>query len=163
MSTYLVLTIIGSLWFSIGLAIFLRLFNIPPSLSETYYNLEKTRKKNGAFFYLYLIVTVFLLLPPMVQVAQYWGFLCGVGLAFVGAAPAFKSDQKYIHFIGAIVSAISSIFILIVIKKWWVLFIITAIVAGLSIWTKTYKSSLTFWLEMIAFYSLFLGLLIFFI
>ena len=139
-------------------------FGIPSSLSESYYILEKESKDLGALFYLFLLITVFVLVIPMIEATGFWGFICGAGLLFVGAAPAFKSDdQKYIHIIGAAVSAISAFIQLIVMHKLLCLLPVIVIVTILSLVTKTYKSSLVFWLEMIAFYSLFPGLILFYI
>lgn len=164
MNIYLILSIIGIIWFSIVLAILVKMFNLPPSLSETYYNLENKKKSMGILFYVYLIITIIILIAPIVEAAHLWGFLCAAALGFVGAAPAFKSkEHKYIHFISTIISAIASLIVLILIHKIWVALIVFGIVIGLAIWTKTYKSSLVFWLEMIAFYSLMIGLIIFFI
>lgn len=164
MNTYLILSIVGTAFFSAVLALFIIWFKLPPSLSETYYNLEKKHKGWGAFFYVYLVVTVFILIAPAVEAAGLWGFLCAAAACFIGAAPRFKEkDQALIHVVSTIISAVSSVIALIVMHKLWVAAIIAAIVIGLAIWTKTYKSSLVFWLEMMAFYSLFIGLIIFFI
>ncbi len=164
MNTFLLLTIIGILFFSIGIITLIVLFDIPPSLSESYYNLLNLNKDFGILFYIYLILTVFILIIPMVEATGFWGFLCGAGLLFVGAAPAFKkNNQKYIHFCGAILCAISAIMELIMIHKWLWIILILAIAVILSLFTKTCKSSTVFWLEMIAFYSLFLGLILFYI
>lgn len=164
MSVYLILSIIGTIFFSIGLGLFIYWFKIPPSLSETYYNLEKKHKGWGAFFYVFLVITVFILIAPMVEVAKVWGFLSAVSLGFVGAAAAFKSKHEgVIHVTATILSAIGALVTIIITGKWWVIFPVLAIVIALAYWTKTYKSSLVFWLEMVAFYSLFFSLIIFFI
>jgi len=164
MNTYLILSIIGTLFFSAGLALFIYWFKLPPSLSETYYNLEKKHKNWGMMFYGYLTITVFILIAPAVEAAGLWGFLCAAAACFIAAAPRFKEkDQALVHIISTIISAGSSLIALIVMHKLWVAAIVTAIVIGLAIWTKTYKSSLVFWLEMMAFYSLFIALIIFFI
>lgn len=165
MTTYLVLSIIGMAWFSAGLALLLNKFGIPPSLSESYYNIGGKQGK-GYLFYLYLAVTVFVMLAPMVEAAQYWGFLCGVGLLFVGAAPAFKRDnddrgslEPIIHPIGAAVCGLSSLMVLINVTMWWWA-IITLAICGFLAWkTETVKSSYVYWIEMTAFYALFAGMI----
>ena len=160
----LTLSIIGISFFSIILGFLIYKFGIPESLSQTYYNLENYKKDIGILFYLYLVVTVFILAIPMIEAAKIWGFISCIGLLFVGAAPAFKEKhQKYIHVCGAALAALGSIILLITINKWIYSFIILAIILILSLSTKTLKQSIVFWLEMLAFYSLFLGLILFYI
>lgn len=160
----LTLSIIGSTFFSVILGVLLYKFGVPPSLSETYYNLEKNKKGSGILFYLFLVITVFILVIPMIEATGFWGFLCGAGLLFVGAAPAFKENhQARIHFCGAIICALGAVMELIMMYKWLWIIPILAIVTILSLSTKTCKSSIVFWLEMLAFYSLFLGLILFYV
>ena len=164
MNTYLILSIAGAAFFSVCLALLLVRFGIPTSLSESYYNLGGKDGK-GILFYGMLAVTVFLMLTPMVEAAQFWGFLCGAGLLFVGAAPAFKGDSgidKIIHPISAAVCGITSFMTLLQVRLWWLDIITIAAAVGLALWTKTAKTCYIFWLEMAAFYGLFAGRIIHF-
>ena len=116
-------------------------FNIPPSLSESYYNLGGS-KKYGALFYLMLAITAFLMVIPMVEAMGIWGFFISAGLLFVGAAPAFRSkSEHWIHVIGALTAAISSILGLLFLNKIIIIFIVFAVILVLAFLTNTYKTS----------------------
>jgi hypothetical protein len=81
---------------------------------------------------------------------------------FVGAAPNFKNVgiENKVHTIAAIISAICALsWCLIIVHNSWIIIlinlIITIVLASLS---NSIKKSSTFWLEMIAFLSLYLSL-----
>lgn len=157
------LVLISVIFFTAGLIYLLANFGIQDSLSQYYYCLKE--KKLGYCFYLYLAITVFLLVPVLCQLFGMWGFLAAAGLLFVGASGAFKDDttQHIVHSTGAGISALSAIIIVCkihMLKYAFFVFIIVLLFAGL---TNTVEKCYVFWLEMIAFYSLFLGLLIFLI
>lgn len=165
MTIYLSLAIAGAAWFSLCLGILLSKFGIPPSLSESYYNLGGKDGK-GYLFYIMLLVTVFLMITPMVQAAGGWGFLCGLGLLFVGAAPAFKGDSgidKILHPVGAIACAASAALILIHIGEWGWLVASAFFAWGIAYATMTMRQCYIFWLEMAAFYGLFAGVIVHFL
>lgn len=168
MSIYLILSLVGAAVFSLGVAAIVLRFGIPPSLSETFYLLGG-RKGKGFIFYLWLAVVVFVMLIPMVQAAGFWGFICGVGLLFVGAAPAFKKEddeedkgsiEPIIHPIAALLSAFSAVMQLVKIREWgWML--VSAFFAWCVAYvTMTMRKSYIFWLEMAAFYGLFAGMIV---
>ena len=161
MSIYLILSLVGAAVFSLGVAAVVLRFGIPPSLSETFYLLGG-RKGKGFIFYLWLAVVVFVMLIPMVQAAGYWGFLCGVGLLFVGAAPAFKDEgaERFIHPVSALLCAFSAVMQLVKIHEWgWML--VSAFFAWCVAYvTMTMRKSYIFWLEMTAFYGLFAGMIV---
>lgn len=157
------LVLIATIFFTVGLIYLLVNFGIQESLSRYYYCLKE--KNLGYCFYLYLAITSFLLAPVLFQLFGAFGFFAAAGLLFVGASPAFEDDktQHIVHSTGAGIAALMSIIILLkihMIKYAFFVFIISLIFAGL---TNTVEKSYVFWLEMIAFYSLFLGLLIFLI
>lgn len=164
MNTYLALSIIGVGFFSIALAILITLFGIPKSLSESFYNLGG-KKGKGYLFYLMLVITVFLLIAPLVEAAQYWGFLTAVSLAFVGAAAAFKDDkvQKIVHITSAALSGVCAGFTLYTMHELLMLIPVIIVIVIAAILTKTWKKSLTFWIEMIPMYSVFAGLIAYFL
>ena len=164
MNTFLALSIIGAGFFSVALAILIAKFGVPKSLSESFYNLGG-RKGKGYLFYLMLAITVFLLIAPLVEAAQYWGFLTAASLAFVGAAAAFKDDktQKIVHITSALLSALCACFTLYTMGELIVLIPVIIIVVTSALLTKTVKQSLTFWMEMIPMYSIFTGLIIYFL
>lgn len=159
-----ILVILGISWFTIGLSYLLYNFGIQPSLSQYYYCLNNKYSK-GHWFYLYLMITVILLVVPLCEICGSFGFLSVLGLSFVGASAAFSDDkmQGRVHLIGAIVSAIGAILCLFMLNmlKWAIP--VTIIVLILAWATKTMKQSYIFWLEMICFYSLFLALILLFV
>ena len=159
----LTLSIIGIIWFILGLIYLLYNFNIQPSLSQNYYCLKERNK--GHWFYLYLIITVFLLIYPLCNIAGGFGFMTCAGLAFVGAAAAFEDDktQFKVHVTGAAVSATGAILTLFTMGLLKVVLITLPIALILSLITKTFRTSYVFWLEMVAFFSLFTGLILFLI
>ena len=85
-------------------------YGIPPSISDSYYKLR--RNLQGLFTLSMWGVAI----PAIILGVEQSGlaFLAGVGIAFVGASPAFKSkDGKHsmegtIHQIGALIGLIGS-------------------------------------------------------
>lgn len=155
------LTIIGSVLFSVGLLMLIQNFNIQSSLSENYYRLKD--KNIGYLFYIYLVFTSLLLVAPLCEFAGIFGFLSAAGLMFVGAAAAFKDDktQRRVHEVGALISASGAIATLIKLGTIKYAIYVIPVMLLFALFTKTIKSSYIFWLEMCAFYSLFVGLLVF--
>ena len=163
MNTFLTLSIIGASFFTIALIILIILYGIPSSLSESFYNLGG-RNGKGYLFYLMLVITVLLLIAPLVEAAGGFGFATAAALAFVGAAAAFKDDKitKIVHISSA---ALSGLFSLITLFKMKELILVVPVIIGillLAFFTKTIKSSRIFWIEMVAFYSIFVGLIVYF-
>lgn len=163
MNTFLMLSIIGAVFFSTALAILLILYGIPTSLSESFYNLGG-RYGRGYLFYLMLVITVFLLIIPLVESAQVLGFLTATSLAFVGAAAAFKSDkvQLLVHVGAALLSAIMACLTLVTIGQIAMVIPVSIVVLISALLTRTIKKSCIFWLEMIPLYSIFIGLISYF-
>lgn len=149
------LALAGLIWFTAGLLALLAIYGLQRSISEFYYCLSVEKKVRGILFYVWFIVTVFLMLVPMVEAAGLWGFLACVGLAFTGAAGAFKEEsQKWVHFGGAFLAAVSSVVLLWRggMLGYYVQPLIVAAIAAVG--TRTLRSSLVFWLETVAFYAL---------
>lgn len=97
---------------------------------------------------------------------QFLSFLTCAAIMFVGAAPNFKATklESAVHSTSAIMATICSMFWCIfvvgssgVILSYFVIFLIIALC------TKTLKSAYIFWLEMVAFMSMFLSLIIYLI
>ena len=133
---------------------------IPASLSDTYYLLGNTPLFTVALFAMALTI-----LPPILSVtAESWqavAFFCPAAIAFVGAAPQFKGVDSAVHKISALVSAACGIlWALLLSGAWWTVPSSVAIVAGLAYLTKTLQSSKVWWLEMVAFISVYSSLLI---
>ena len=163
MNTFLALSVLGSLVFTISLIILITLFGIPKSLSQSFYNLGG-RDGKGYLFYLMILSTVFLLIFPLVEAAQAAGFICGASLLFVGAAAAFKDDKtaKWIHISSALLSFVMAVVTLLKIGELICVAPITLLVIILGVATMTIKDCKIFWLEMIPMYSIFTGLIAYF-
>lgn len=84
------------------------------SLSESYYTHKKQFNK-GWLFQVNILFTVLLLLPAWLEISegstfQFLTFLAPVSLAFVAAAPNYKSrSEGKIHFISALITLIISL------------------------------------------------------
>lgn len=153
--TCFILALAGLIWFTAGLLALLAVFGIQRSISEFYYCLSVEKKVRGILFYVWFIVTVFLMIVPMVQMGELWGFLSCAGLAFTGSAFAFKEEsQKWAHFGGAILAAAASAVLLWKAGMLGYYIQPALVVAIAAIGTKTLRSSLVFWLETVAFYTI---------
>lgn len=160
----LISTIISIIVFAVYItAILLKFKIVPESLSNTYYMLGKW----GPLFTLMMFACAFTILPPMLEVTnslyQFVAFFCPAAICFVGAAPNFKKDKMEgkVHVISAYVSAIFGLlWVAFLTKFWWLILIAVVIVGLLAYFTKTIKSSKTWWLEMVAFLSVYSALLI---
>lgn len=134
-------------------------YGVPTSVSETYYLLPKKFR---------LIFTVFCwsvcaILPAWLDISQentqFLAFLSCAGLAFVGAAAAFKQElTNTVHYISAAICAIcSQLWIFISTNLWWLS--LALLVPSAFMMIKDRQNAL-FWAEMWAFISLLVILLI---
>lgn len=153
--------------------------HLPKSLSETYYYLgsnfvypregwnDNFNRLKASIFTFALWVMAFLLLPVMIsktpESLQFLTFLAIAGICFVGAAPEFKdSFEGKVHSTSAIISAVFGIL--------WATVVIGAagrialgvsvfVVLAVALMTDSLKSSRTFWLELVAFATVYLSVL----
>ena len=139
-------------------AISLALFSIPESLSNTYY-LYKEKSNKGWLFPLMMYAVVALMMPAWITMSegsdfQFLAFLAPSAIAFVGTAPAFKSDdlENVVHTTAAIVAAICSLaWVAVITPYWWMILVWFGFIDLASILTSSYKSCLVYWLEQVAF------------
>lgn len=76
---------------------------------------------------------------------------------FVGSAPLFKEEfQSKVHYTGTAISGLAAILWLCLSGLWWLPLITVNAAVGIAI----FKSRWMFWLEMAAFVSTYIGLLI---
>jgi len=164
-----ILVILSFIVFVLYLAISAKIFKfkIPSSLSETFY-LYQDKDKCGYIFSAIIIICGSLILPAWLKMAegnpyQFLAFLCPLSILFVGAAPNFNGVdmESKIHPIAAILCAICSLsWILFIAHLWWIVLIFIAIFGVLSYFSKSYKSSYVFWIEMVIFFSTYMTLFI---
>lgn len=143
-------------------AVAIAFFGIPESLSNTYY-LWKERSNKGWLFPLMMYAVVVFMMPAWITMSegsdfQFLAFLAPSAIAFVGTAPAFKSDdlENVVHTTAAIVAAICSLaWVAVITPYWWMILVWFGFIALASILTSSYKTCLVYWLEQVAFLSTF--------
>jgi hypothetical protein len=164
------LTIISLSIFLLYVGISLLVFKeIPTSLSNTYYMYKDIKDWLKYLFPIMMFSISGLLLPSWLDATegsnlQFLSFLTCASIMFVGAAPNFKgvSIENRVHTISAIIAAICSmLWCIFVVGSWGIILGYLILILGLSLITKTLKTSYTFWLEMVAFLSLYTSLLIY--
>lgn len=140
-------------------------FGVPSSLSNTYYLYENKKRGLGWLFPAMMWSMGFTLLPAWLELGEIispWStylnvlaFFTCAAICFVGAAPAFRANllESAVHNISAKVAAATSILWCLIVC-WKIMYVplgvagLIALVAWLS---KTFKSGLVYWLEMMAF------------
>ena len=145
----------------------LLLFGVPKSLSDTYYLFKERNSTLKFLFPSMMTLLAFFLMPAWIEMSegsnfQFTAFLSAAAVLFVGAAPAFKDSdmENKVHSISALICAAAAMaWICLVTPYWYVILIILAVVIGLSIVTKTWKTCYIYWLEMVAFVSTFISII----
>lgn len=149
-------------------AVSLALFDIPKSLSMTYY-LWKNKYNRGWLFCLMMYLVVALMMPAWITMSegsnfQFLSFLAPAGILFVGSAPAFLSSdlENMVHQVSAyLAAAFSLLWIILVTPYWWIILVWVGIIAALAFFTKSVKTSYIYWLEKIAFGATFTSTIIY--
>lgn len=162
MTSILIATIIYLLYNIIAWA----MFGLPSSLSETFY-LYKGKWNKGWIFPATMYIVVALMMPSWITISegspyQFLSFFAPASIAFVATAPAFKSSslENAVHSVSAIIAAICSLlWVILVTQYWWVILIWVAIIGTAAVLSKSYKTSMVFWLEQIAFLTTFTTIL----
>ena len=103
------LAIISAILFAIYLILMAKLHGVQPSVSDNYYV-----SKNPWTFTIAMWTVAFTMLPPMLSATtetfQFTAFLSCAGIAFVGAAAAYRQSMtNTVHIAGAITSALFAI------------------------------------------------------
>lgn len=149
----------------------LMLFGVPHSLSMTYYLFKERKNILKMLFPVMIGLMAMFLMPCWLQISegsdfQFTAFLSIAALMFVGVCPGFlDSDmENKVHSISAIICAIFALlWIILVTPYWYVILIVLAGIAAAAILTKTWKTCYTYWLEMVAFISTFIAILIYYL
>lgn len=137
-------------------------FDVPESLSNTYY-LYKEKCGKGWLFCIMMYAVVLLMMPAWIGLSegsnwQFLAFLAPASIMFVGTAPRFKDTdlENKVHSISAIIAAICSlVWVAIVTPFWWVILICLGLVVLAAVFTSSYKTAYVYWLEQVAFLSTF--------
>lgn len=168
--TCLILSCVAILLFTVYNIVSLCKFGVPESLSNTFY-LWNDVKKNLGYIFTGMMFTVAMLLMPawleITEVISSWShnltvlpFFAAAAIAFVGAAPAFKSNklESTVHTVAAIIAAIFSILWCCVVcysVAWIIVPASLLIIWSIALLTKTHKTAKVYWWEMVAFLATF--------
>lgn len=155
--------IIAAVIFILYNAASLAAFNVPKSLSMTYYLWQEKNSTLKFAFPLMMYLVVALMMPAWITLSegsafQFLAFLAPASILFVGTAPAFMSSdlENAVHQVSAyLAAALSILWIVLVTPYWWVILMWLCLVILMSIFTSSYKSSYIYWLELAAFGSTF--------
>lgn len=137
-------------------------FDVPESLSNTYY-LYKEKCGKGWLFCIMMYAVVLLMMPAWIGLSegsdwQFLAFLAPASIMFVGTAPRFKDSQleSRVHTVSAIIAAACSLlWVALVTPYWWVMLIWLGFIALASVLTSSYKTAYVYWQEQVAFLSTF--------
>jgi hypothetical protein len=140
-------------------ALIIILFGILPSISDSWYKLSKKLKPLFTLFCWGFSVPAIIIGVTISEGSnfQFLIFLAGSGIAFVGAAPDFKSktgmDRK-VHYAGALIGVIfSQLFIGLVFPQFWYVNLFFVTVSILMLLFKKRVEEIL-WIEIVAFLSI---------
>ena len=141
------LAIISAILFAIYLILMAGFHGVQPSVSDNYYV-----SKHPWTFTLAMWTVAFMMLPPMLSATtetfQFTAFLSCAGIAFVGAAAAYRQSlSNTVHTIGAVIAALFAVI--------WAYTICPplptiAILAAVNILLSKVSNKI-YWIEIIAF------------
>ena len=157
--------------FAIYNIVALMLFGVPQSLSNTHYLFSENHKALRFMFPAFITILCFMFIPCWLELSkgsmfQFTAFLSGASLLFVGASPYFKNAglEGFVHSMSAYMCAgFAILWIILVTKLWWIILIVLALVVVAAILTKTWKTCYIYWLEMVAFVSTFVSMVVYYV
>lgn len=152
---------------------------IPTSLSETYYMFGESKLKY--LFTAMMVICAFTIMPPMIEITresvQFLAFFCPAAICFVGVAPNFKEEMEgKVHSTSACIAAGAGLLWTAFGTSFWWMILVSIILIGITIYLlgiynvakglikncaiTSLKSTRIWWLEMIAFLSVYSSLLL---
>ena len=167
----MIITLISFLTFCAYTGAVVAIYGIPASVSETFYLLPRGKRWLFTAFCWGVSIVVVPWLDATPGQWQFLAFLSVAGLCFVGAAAPFKEDfVARVHYAGAGLCAVASqLWIFLAAGLWWVSLACLLAVGGacFCLWQRASRkagrpqfANVVFWIEMWAFVSLFISLLI---
>ena len=161
----LVLIICAVVVFAVYNITMVAMYDVPASLSETFYLLNDERKGYGYFFTAMMWVVAFLLLPALIGISDRLGawecyctpiaFAAVASICFVGSAPAFSNFgmESKVHSVAAKLSAFFALAWCLV-ACWRIMYVpilsfVVTLVFGYK--SKTLRLCATYWLELAAY------------
>lgn len=169
----LILILISLSIFAAYNAVSIKQFGIPKSLSETFYLWNSKKKNLGYIFTGMMFSMAFALVPAWLELGEVissWStylnplaFFACAAIAFVGAAPAFRSCvlESKVHTTAAMTAAVCAI-VWCLVACWQIMYVplLTAgVVAVIGLITKSWKKASVYWLEMMAFVATFVTII----
>ncbi len=150
----------------------LSVFGIPANLSITYYHFKDKGDKLGFVFPLFLILQCCMLFPVWYNINKKYNsqeclcvriiFFTLATIVIVILLPQYKKSQihKILHYGAAILAAINSLlWILIACRELYpMLLLILVFLTVTALYTGTWKSCISYWLELFVFCSIYITL-----
>lgn len=159
----MVLVIISLLIFVIYLMFSLRYIGyVPASLSETFYLIGKAKHCFTAMMFSIAVTLLPAMLNSTPESRQFLAFLALSAICFVGAAPNFRDEfEGKVHKASAVIAATCGLLWVVFATDAWPMIILSAFCVLVAAFrTNTARTSRVFWLEMIAFGSVYLSAII---
>ena len=135
------------------------MYGISVSICDPQYLLGK----RGWLFTLFCLVESSLLIASFIEASkeeyQFLAFIASASLAFVGSAPLFKEDyNRNIHYVSAGICALASLACQVLMSFWYVPLI--TFLGGVIVLACLKFKKPVFWMEMCAFISTYITLLL---
>lgn len=171
MTWILILTGLATLIYLSYNIVALAKFNVPESLSNTYYLYGKTEKPNRKHLFTIMMVSMaMLLMPAWLDISegsnfQFTAFIAACGIIFTGMIPEFKKDKfnKTAHTVCALIAAAGAMaWVILVAGTWPTIVLYLSFIVLLSFLTSSYKTSFTYWIETVAFLATFTSIFIYY-
>jgi hypothetical protein len=149
------------------------LFGIPESLTKTFYKYKAHHDSFKFMYYVFVALMCILLTPCWLKLsktnfAQDTAVINILALIFMGASPIIlkgeDTDRPLTDLFEKLISYCCSMFFIIWIVAatpyWWIILLTAIIVTLISIITKSWNKCYTYWIEIIAFASTFIAILL---
>ena len=148
-------------------------FGIPESLTKTFYKYKEHHDSFKFMYYVFVALMCILLTPCWLKLsetnfAQDIAVISISTLLFMGASPIIlkgeDTDKPLADLFEKLISYCCSTFfilwIVITTPYWWIILLTAAIVTLISISTESWNNCYTYWIEIIAFVSTFIAILL---
>ena len=151
-------------------------FGIPESLTKTFYKYKERHDGLKFMYYTFIILMCILLTPCWLKLSnsiilQDFAVVNILTLLFAGASPiVFKCDiddidskpiaNLCIKLAAYCYSMFFILWIVLATPFWWIILITLILVGSIAIITKTLYTCYTFWIEITAFISTFIAILL---
>ncbi len=147
--------------------------HVPIHISESYYYLNSQHiKRYGWIFPCFVWVMALLIIPTWVLIeAQlklppmtYLIYIIGGCLFCIGLLREYHEHRvrKWLHYLVAYTAGLGSVIWIWLTCPiyWWIPFVLLGIFVIIGLWTRTLMVSFRYWIELVAFYSIMIVLLL---